>query len=356
MYTSAGFPQGNALVAMNCTEKLVPCFSALLRAQDKGAGKEVNIARTLLCPALLIFSDTWVTRKPLSFFSGEKCRWPSYQDSVRYLGSSYFLSLRRSCGFRTSFKLSQVDLSSRTLPLTSSLRCLSQSANATEHKKSKKERWMRGDEGVRFHAGGATHELEVGQLKNGEWACQFVLCTTTWEGLQEGGSNTSRGSGYKVLSLEGASADLSTRHVSTLEKAKGKLSKKNSSEAPFSSSLESPTSSAVLQAGQKLYGPLPWTACSAKEQLIVRCTGSEVFSRALYSLLSNGTIVELDGQVILHREVLLSKAALSKLHTEIRLTQERLRASVDAFRVLYCGPLQSIEEIQEKIHQATLLP
>lgn len=326
---------------MNCTEKLVLCFSALLRARHKGAGKEVTVARALLCPTLLTFSDTRAIRNPLTFFSGEVRHLPSYQVSVRHLDSSHSLSVRQQCGIRGSTMLFQGGRSSPAFPLTSSLRCLSQSANVTEHKKSKKERWMRGNEGVRFHAGGAAHELEVGQIKSGEWACQFVLCTTTWEGLREGGGDTSRGSGHKVLSLE---------------KAKGKLSQKTSPEVSFSSLQDCPASSAILPAGQKLYGQLPWTACSAKEQLIVRCTGSEAFSRALYSLLSNGTIIELDGQVILHREMLHSKAALSKLHTEICLTQERLRASVDSFRVLYCGPLQSIETVQEKVQQAIVLP
>lgn len=246
--------------------------------------------------------------------------------------------------------------------LFSPVRFLSHCANAVKQRKTR-ERWVRNQGGIRFHACGAVHELEVGKLKGGAWACQFVFCTTTWEGVEEN-EGTSEKLGPKVFSVETLSSNLAKCHSSSLEKPKGRLSKKMPSGAvPFSSTsdnLSSPLStttctSSILLERQKWYGLQSWASCTAKEQIVVRCTGTEAFARAFQTCLSNSTVVEVDGEVVLHREALSAKNASVKDHTEIRITQDRLQAAADILRVLYCGPHQSVEVVQERIQEASFL-
>lgn len=242
--------------------------------------------------------------------------------------------------------------------LSSSMRFFSHSSNAVDCKNHRKERWITNMKGMQFHAAGAAHEMEVGQLKSGEWACQFILCTTTWEGLEEGGGNSGRLES-RSSTLETSALPLSNGY--SLSLGKTKTIKKRTSSVVSGSSFDIPTTpsgvacctfSSPLSGVHKRHSLPLWSECTAKDQLVVRCIGTESFVRAFYRFLPNGSVIVVDGQVTLNCEAVLTKSGLVKQHTEVRLMQDRLRVAADVIRILYCGPHQNAETVQGRIHQA----
>lgn len=131
-----------------------------------------------------------------------------------------------------------------------------------------------------FHAAGAVHDMDVGRV-NDELMCQFHFITTAWQTAEQ--QQFSEG----FLTPSGANSGSSVLFPAS-------PSRNNNNNNNNINGVNS------TMPGGGLLRPF----LSRKEQLLVRCSGSEAFLRALAPLLAqNGTMVEIAGTITLHPTV-----------------------------------------------------
>lgn len=186
-----------------------------------------------------------------------------------------------------------------------------------------------------FHAAGAAHDMDIGKV-NGELMCQFTFITTAWqtEEQQRWYEKYAPGAGVGTATVYSSSSSpsfLSQRTTSSSEES-GHHHHHNNSSSSNAQKMSPQYADNASPSGGLNMRPF----ATRKEQLLVRCSGSETFLRALAPLLSqNGTMVELAGTLTLHPTV----ASLTGL---FNITSSRKHGSNDGNKQTNVSPPLSL--------------